>query len=42
MYCVEYYYTSLHLYAAKDLPQPHVFVAFGFLKEKPPPIRASL
>lgn len=28
--------------AANDFPQPHVDVAFGFVNEKPPPIRASL
>ena len=35
-------YTQSYISAAKDLPQPHVCVALGFLKEKPPPIRASL
>lgn len=33
---------TFYISAAKDLPQPHVCVALGFLNEKPPPMSASL
>ncbi len=34
-----YFYRLLH-YAENDVPHPQVFVAFGLLNRKPPPIRS--